>query len=143
MLVMFGGCKDESVLEDIPVPYNFLGRVKGEKELSMLYSAADVVVSSSLYETFGQTLIEAQACGCIPVSFDNSGQTDIISHRRNGYLARYLSPEDLAEGIDWCLHAHIDRHELRKNVLGRYSESKIARQYIALYHQILKQQLPQ
>ena len=142
-LLLFGNVKDAHTLDDISVPYTHLGLVRDESTLSQIYSASDVLVSSSLYETFGQTIIEAQACGCLPVSFDNSGQTDIISHRRNGYLARYLSPEDLAEGIDWCLHAHIDRHELRKNVLGRYSESKIAQQYIALYHQILKQQLPQ
>lgn len=142
-LLLFGNVKDAHTLDDISVPYTYLGLVRDESTLSQIYSASDVLVSSSLYETFGQTIIEAQACGCLPVSFDNSGQTDIISHRRNGYLARYLSPEDLAEGIDWCLHAHIDRHELRKNVLGRYSESKIAQQYIALYHQILKQKLPQ
>lgn len=136
MLVMFGGCKDERVLEDIPVPYNFLGRVKGEKELSMLYSAADVVVSSSLYETFGQTLIEAQACGCIPVSFDNSGQTDIITHKENGYLARYKSVKDLADGIEWALSSGLRREDLRRNVVKRFSESVVAGQYMKLYSEI-------
>lgn len=136
MLVVFGGCKDDSVLDDIPVPYTWLGRVKGEKELSILYSAADVVVSSSLYETFGQTLIEAQACGCIPVSFDNSGQTDIITHKENGYLARYKSVTDLAEGIEWALASGIRREDLRRNVVKRFSESVVANEYIKLYNEI-------
>lgn len=135
-LVVFGGCKDESILEDMPVPYTWLGRVNGEKELSLLYSAADVVVSSSLYETFGQTLIEAQACGCVPVSFDNSGQTDIITHKENGYLAKYKSVEDLADGIEWALSAGIRREDLRRGVVRRFSESVVANQYIKLYNEI-------
>ena len=116
-----------------------MGMVKDEDMLSRIYAAANVLVSSSLYETFGQTLIEAQACGCVPVSFNNSGQTDIIVHKKNGYLADYLSVPDLAKGIDWGCHAPIERRDLRAHVLGRYSESKVAGRYSALYHQILEE----
>jgi len=136
MLIVFGGCKDESVMQDIPVSYRWLGRIKDEKELVRLYSAADVVVSSSLYETFGQTLIEAQACGCIPVSFDNSGQVDIITHKENGYLAKYKSADDLADGIEWALASGIRREDLRKNVVRKFSESVVAGSYIKLYNDI-------
>lgn len=96
LLMVFGGCKDETVLEDIAIQSVWLGKINGESELAKLYSAADVAVSSSLYETFGQTLIEAQACGCMPVSFAGSGQQDIIEHKHTGYLAEYKSAEDLA-----------------------------------------------
>ena len=138
-LVLFGGVKDKRLLDDMPTPYIYMGMVKDEDMLSRIYAAANVLVSSSLYETFGQTLIEAQACGCVPVSFNNSGQTDIIVHKKNGYLADYLSVPDLARGIDWGCHAPIERRELRAHVLGRYSESKVAGRYSALYHQILEE----
>ena len=138
-LVLFGGIKDNAVLDTIPVKYTYMGRIGDEATLSQIYSAADVLVSSSLYETFGQTIIEAQACGCLPVSFNNSGQTDIITHCKNGYLAEYLSVEDMAKGIDWCFHAKVERRELRSNVIGRYSESKVASRYIALYNKMLGQ----
>ena len=101
-LLLFGGIKDEAVLRDFPVHYIYKGYVKGDDTLSMMYSAASCVVSSSLYETFGQTLIEALACGCLPVTFDNSGQTDIVRHRENGYLARWRDARSLAEGIVWA-----------------------------------------
>lgn len=82
-LALFGKIKyPEKLLSSIPVSYTYLGRIGDTNKLSQLYSAADVTVSASFYETFGQTLIEAQACGCIPVSFGNSGQADIIRTKR-------------------------------------------------------------
>lgn len=133
-LMLFGGIKDDSLLHDFPVHYIYNGYVKGDDTLSMMYSAANCVVSSSLYETFGQTLIEALACGCLPVTFDNSGQTDIVRHRENGYLARWKGPKSLAEGITWAaLDGVTDRMELRRDVMERYSESVVARQYMDIY----------
>ena len=133
-LLLFGGIKDEAVLRDFPVQYIYKGYVKGDDTLSMMYSAASCVVSSSLYETFGQTLIEALACGCLPVTFDNSGQTDIVRHRENGYLARWRDARSLAEGIVWAaLDGDVDRAALRREVVDRYSEDVVARQYIDIY----------
>ena len=138
VLVVYGGCKDVDIFKDMPVRHQWLGMVKDDMELVRLYSASDVVVSSSLYETFGQTLIEAQACGCVPVSFDNSGQKDIITHKSNGYLARYQSADDLASGIEWALQADIKREDLRRNVLRNFSEGIVANRYIKLYGEITK-----
>ena len=137
-LLLFGRVKDAGVFNQLPVPYTYLGYVDDVYRLSQVYSASNATVSSSLYETFGQTLIEAMACGSIPVSFDGSGQTDIISHQKNGYLAHRLSAESLAEGIAWALTHPLPPQELRRCVIRRYSESVVARQYMNLYNQIMK-----
>jgi len=135
-LLLFGGIKDESVLAGVPVNYTYYGYVNDLHQMSLIYSAANAVVSSSLYETFGQTLIEAQACGCTPVAFSGSGQADIISHRENGYLADYLSAESLAEGIRWALTTDLKRTKLRGNVLSHYTESIVALKYVKLYNSL-------
>ena len=134
-LVLFGNIKDKKLIERLPVNHTYTGTINNTKELSKLYSAADVAVSASYYETFGQTIIEAQACGCLPVSFGNSGQSDIIEHKRNGYLAEYMSVEDLAEGIVWCLkhRNEISDEYLRKTVKDRYDISVVAEKYVNLY----------
>ena len=125
------------MLQDVPVPYIYNGYVEGDDTLSMMYSAANCVVSSSLYETFGQTLIEALACGCLPVTFDNSGQTDIVRHKENGYLARWKDSVSLAEGIVWAATENgIDRESLRKEVIDTYSERVVAQQYIDIYKEL-------
>jgi glycosyltransferase involved in cell wall biosynthesis len=120
------------------VPYSYLGYINDAYRLSEIYSASNVTVSSSLYETFGQTLIEAMACGSIPVSFDGSGQADIVSHKKNGYLATRLSAESLAEGIAWGFKSGLSAQEQRRCVLRRYGESVVANQYENLYNEIIK-----
>ena len=135
-LLLFGGIKDERVLERLPVEATYLGYINDKSLLSQVYSASDIVVSSSLYETLGQTLIEAQLCGCVPVAFGNSGQADIIDHRVNGYLADYLSAESLADGIDWGFQSQLLPRDLKKNVVKKYSESVVADKYIELYQKV-------
>ena len=135
-LLLFGQVRDASILESLPVPYTHLGYVDDVYRLSQVYSAANATVSSSLYETFGQTLIEAMACGSIPVSFGGSGQADIISHLKNGYLAERLSAQSLADGLAWALRCPLPPQDLRRCVLRRYSESVVARQYISLYDKV-------
>lgn len=137
-LVTFGIFKQAK--PHIPIDHTDIGWVKDNATLSILYSASDALISASLYETFGQTLIEAQACGCLPISFGNSGQTDIIRHKENGYLAEYLSPASLAEGIAWALTEGlaINKDVIRAEVVGKYSAEVVASRYLDLYTHLLE-----
>lgn len=145
-LVLFGAIKHrEETCAQIPVSYTLLGLTDSNDTLSRIYSAADVTVSASAYETFGQTLAEAQVCGCLPVSFGNSGQQDIICHGRNGYLAHYPSTDSLADGIEWALRRRdeaLPPKQLREEALKRFSEAVIARQYTELYTSLLQTKHP-
>lgn len=142
-LAYFGKIKfPQQILPLILVDYTDLGWIKDAETLSVIYSAVDTVVCASRYETFGQTLIEAQACGCLPVSFNNSGQTDIIQHRKNGYLAEAYSTKDLAKGIEWALtegKREVSVDDMRNEVIHRYSGDVVAQQYIKLYEGLLQQ----
>lgn len=139
-IVFFGYLKHREALKHVPVPFTLQGTVNDTSRLSSLYSAADVFVSASKYETFGQTIMEAQACGCVTVSFGNSGQKDIVEHLVNGYLADYLSPASLADGIRWalCGNSLPERTALRKSVVDRFGTSVVADRYIDLYKGILE-----
>lgn len=139
-LLLFGGIKDAKRLAEVPVSYTYFGHIEEKEQLSALYSAADVTVSASLYETFGQTLAEAQACGCPAVSFGNSGQTDIITHKVDGYLAKAYDTGDLANGIAWALREgkeNLSPTDLRQRVVQRFAGEVIANQYIQLYQQLI------
>lgn len=138
LLTLFGEVKNEEILSNLPIEYTNFGFIKDDDELSALYAAANVTVIPSLYETFGQTVVEALACGCLPVTFNNSGQTDIIEHKTNGFLAEYLSTESLADGIQWALETSISPADLRATVTKKYSESVIANKYIELYNKLAK-----
>ena len=58
-----------------------------------------MIVPSKL-ETFGQTATEAMACGTPVVAFNNTGLSDIVEHKKNGYLAELLDINDLAK--EYC-----------------------------------------
>ncbi len=144
-LVLFGAIKnDATFLNNLPVHHIHLGIITDTQHLAKLYQAADITVVPSLYETFGQTLSEAMACGCPVVSFDNSGQTDIINHKVNGYLANWKSGADLAKGIDWTL-SEADYNSLSEKAIEKvhshYAEWIVAGEYLALYESCLSQSL--
>lgn len=137
-LCVFGGIKKAPhFLDNMPIQTIWLHRSFTSLELAKLYAAADVTVVPSLYETFGQTLSESLSCGTPVVSFDNSGQTDIIIHKQNGYLAQWKNAEDLSQGILYVLSHPFDAEELRKSAVSRYSESVVAQQYRQLYQSLL------
>ena len=146
-LALFGRIKyPEKLFSTLPVSYTYFGRIGDTDKLSQLYSAADVIVSASFYETFGQTLIEAQACGCVPVSFGNSGQADIIRHKENGFLADYLSADSLAEGIRWGIteaRATLSEENMRNEVSEKYSGEVVAKQYLDLYQNLIRRKVTQ
>lgn len=140
LLVLFGDIKGEdSFLQDLPVSFVSMGFLGNTSKIAQLYAATDITVVPSLYETFGQTLIEAMACGCPAVSFDNSGQTDIVDHLENGYLAKYKDADDLANGIQWALD-NCGKPGLAESCVNKvhlhYQESVIAEKYIALYQRL-------
>jgi Glycosyltransferase len=142
ILVLFGQIKNDlSFLKEIQIPTRYLGPINDIEKIVLIYQATDVVIVSSLYETFGQTIIEAMACGCPAVSFNNSGQTDIINHKVNGYLAEYKDAQDLANGIEWALN-HPNKETLSdaciKKVKENYTEDIVAKQYIDLYTSLLE-----
>lgn len=139
-LALFGRAKNEAAFfAGIPTSYTWFGTINDTHKLSQLYSSADIYVMPSLYETFGQTLIEAMACGCVPVAFDNSAPAGIIDHLHNGYTAHYPSIEDLANGIQWILseadYALLSEQATRK-VASNYGERIVARKYIDIYNKI-------
>lgn len=134
-LLLYGNIKNKQLLHEIPVAYTYLGKIS-PRQIKDVLSHSDIILSTSHYESFGGTLIEGLAAGCIPVSFDNGGQTDIIDHLQNGYLATYPDTKDFAKGIHWALIQNIERSALHNSAAKKFSEEIIAKQYLSLISKI-------
>ena len=145
-LVTFGNVKTPAALEGVAIPHTHLGMLKGEELIRKVYEKGDIVVSSSSYETLPGTLVEAQAYGCIPVSFNQGGQRDIVDHLSTGYIAdSSADPGEggrrLAEGVIWAV-AELDTPDkrkaiierMRRNVEERFSPRAVAEAYLKLIH---------
>jgi glycosyltransferase involved in cell wall biosynthesis len=140
LAVVFGAGLDST---GIGLPTRYVGRLHDDVSLSLLYACADVMVVPSVQENFGKTAIEAMSCGVPVVAFANTGQTDIVDHKINGYLAENLSAEDLANGIAWCLERNGSGGDLsrqaRNKVKACFDMQHIASRHIDLYENLLRQ----
>ncbi|MBK7213612.1 MAG: glycosyltransferase [Bacteroidales bacterium] len=61
-----------------------------QKELSRIYSAADILILPSKFDTFSCVVLEALSCGLPVVSYMTKGPKDIIQHGVNGFLVKSL-----------------------------------------------------
>ena len=134
-LIIFGSSTPLSE-HQMKYPTHYLGHFHDDVSLRLLYSAADVMVVPSQQEAFGQMASEAMACGTPVVAFGHTGLLDIVEHQVNGYLARPLDTQDLANGIEWVLNAE-NYDELclnaRNKVLKEFDSHIVAQKYIELY----------
>lgn len=144
-LVTFGSVKDPSALEGMSIAHRHLGKLKGEEAVRNVYMEGDIVVSTSLYETLPGTLVEGQAYGCIPVSFNRGGQSDIIDHGISGYLCEFnpdsieANARAIAEGIKLAAHAPEEmRRHMMEDVVDKFSATSVAGRYIGLFKDLLE-----
>lgn len=134
-LLLFGSIRDKALLQSIRLNHRWIGAVAPNRIPELLQNA-DIVLSSSHFETLPTTLIEGQAAGCLAVAFDHGGQRDIIDHQKNGYLAAYPDASDLANGIIWAAEQKADRQAIHDEAAARFSEKAIAKQYINLFNSL-------
>lgn len=135
--VFYGNLRDKSLFDRLNFPFQLLGSVSDQIVIRELYSAAQIVLSTSLYETLPTTLIEGQAGGALPVTFGRGGQSDIVDHLKTGYIAEYKNPRSVAEGILWALNAGIDRETLHDSVEQRFASRIVVRRFIDLFDELL------
>ncbi|MDP4228580.1 MAG: glycosyltransferase family 4 protein, partial [Bacteroidota bacterium] len=135
------GMVSEELLDSLPFKSINFSVVSDKKQMAEIYSLSDVYVTSSLQENLPNTIMESFSCGTPAVAFNVGGIPEMIDHMENGYLAEYMSADDLARGIYWTLF-EADRKKLsenaRKKAVENYSEAVVAKRYTALYEDILK-----
>ncbi|MDE5750374.1 MAG: glycosyltransferase, partial [Duncaniella sp.] len=136
-LYLVGAIRNPSVLSRLRFSYRHLGLIRDEKVMRMMYSMAKVVLSTSLYETLGATLVEGQAAGAIPVTFGGDGREDVVTHLETGYIAEGRDPKSIAEGILWALNSDIDRDFLHETALHNFGARGCTDRYIELFSSIV------
>jgi len=142
-LVVFGSSEPKNP-PDFGFKTHYLGHLHDDVSLVTLYSAVDVVVVPSLQENLSNTIMESLACGTPVVAFNVGGNSDMIEHLKNGYLAKPFDTDDLKNGIEWVLNT-VKYDELCKNarekVLREFDSKIVAKKHIELYKELLENRL--
>lgn len=139
-LIIFGSNKPENP-PDLGYKIHYTGELMDDISLVTLYSSVDLMVAPSLQENLSNAIMESIACGTPVIGFDIGGNSDMIEHKKNGYLAKPFESNDLAQGIEWILNAN-NYNELcinaRDKVTKEFDNTIVAQKYLNLYSEILK-----
>jgi glycosyltransferase involved in cell wall biosynthesis len=95
------------------------GLVHDERLMPFILNAADIFVGTATEEAFGQTLLEASACGIPVVAFDRGGVSDIVVQEQTGLLIKNLSVNELYGAINRLLADPSLRDKLGRNARKR------------------------
>ena len=118
----------------------FLGK-RGQDTLPYYYSAAEVLVMPSLYESFGMVALEAMACGTPVIASEVGGLGFLVQDGETGFTIPDGEPDKLCEKLSLLL----TDHELRESMGRRaadyacsYDWERIAKQIVDVYDGLIK-----
>jgi glycosyltransferase involved in cell wall biosynthesis len=107
-LVIFGSISSVS-LEGLSFPVHYTGNITNDRQLAMIYAAADCFAIPSLQDNLPNTIAESMSCGTPCLGFNIGGIPDLVVHGENGYLVDTISAGAYAKGIYELLS---DAHKL-------------------------------
>lgn len=131
-------------ITDTKFKIHYLGHISDENKMIDIYCSADVLVVPSLQETFGLSASEAMACGTPVVGSKNTGLSESIDHRINGYLFNQNDITDLKNGIEWVINNNNYQNLCQKAIQKtntNFSNSVVSKKYIELYSSIIKEKI--
>lgn len=117
----------------------FAGSVSQEK-LPLFYSAADVCVIPSYYESFGMVALESLACGTPIVATDVGGMRQIVRNEKMGHIVSDNSPHKLADAMSRLLYsqAKMQDRRIRREAIAEFSWATIADRLLQEYSRLLR-----
>jgi glycosyltransferase involved in cell wall biosynthesis len=87
-------------LEELHIAENVeLLPVQSRPQMAELFRRSRLAVSPSTHDGTPNTLLEAMACGCIPVAGDLESLREWITPGQNGLLVNPNDPQSIAKGI--------------------------------------------
>jgi D-inositol-3-phosphate glycosyltransferase len=120
----------------------FLGK-RSQAKLPYYYSAANVVVVPSQYESFGMVALEAMACGTPVVASQVGGLAYLVKDGETGYHVPNQDPEALCQKLMMLL----SNTELQSRIGAQaaayafnYRWSNIAAQVVDAYQELLSKE---
>ncbi len=112
-----------------------------QQQLSVLYASADLLLFTSLTETFGNVTLESLACGTPVLAFDCAAAGEFITHTQNGWLAHC---DDSHDYIQCALEITKDKSTLSSAralahaSVAQLSWDEIANQVETIFHRAIE-----
>lgn len=149
-LVIVGGDEDsqdhvhalETMARELKIEnsVSFVGSVAQDR-LPLFYSAADICVIPSYYESFGMVALESLACGTPIVSTDVGAVRNIMPRGEMGRIVSDNSPNKLAHEVSALLLSQEENSalqiEMRRSAIAEFSWVNITNMMLREYNRLL------
>ena len=112
----------------------FIGEIGPKEKSDFLKNSRGLIAPIQWEEPFGLFFIEAMACGAPAIAFKRGAASEIISHRKSGFVVKTL--DEMVEAIKNV--NIIKRKSCRKWVEENFTTEKMVDEYEKLYYKILK-----
>jgi glycosyltransferase involved in cell wall biosynthesis len=138
-LVVFGASSGD---DSFSMKAHYLGCLRDEISMAVVYAAADVFVAPSHEDNLPNTVLESLSCGTPVVAFKIGGMPDMVSHKKSGYLASAFDTTELVKGLLWVMEDEHRWKNLSRQARGTveqfFSLHHTASRYLELYEEILE-----
>jgi glycosyltransferase involved in cell wall biosynthesis len=114
----------------------YIGEINDLEKNDFLGHAAALLFPIRWNEPFGIVMIEAMACGVPVVAYPRGSVPEIIENGVTGYLVN--DKKDAAKALENILA--IDRRICRRAFEERFTDERMANDYLTLYQRIVKQE---
>ena len=118
----------------------FLGK-RAQETLPYYYSAADVLVMPSHYESFGMVALEAMACGTPVIASQVGGLAFLVQDGETGYHVPDQDPKALCEKLMILLSDSHQRETMglcAAEYAKNYAWTSIAAQIVEVYRDLVE-----
>ncbi|WP_338240580.1 glycosyltransferase [Aurantiacibacter hainanensis] len=115
------------------------GRQDDPRKLAGVYAAADVFANPSVAETFGNTTLEALACGTRCVAFDTGAASELIDAPLIGDVVPIADAQAFSSALARQTEASAEAKERemrRSRVRAGFNEARVVEAYRRLYAQL-------
>jgi glycosyltransferase involved in cell wall biosynthesis len=135
-LLSFGRAPAQTTKDRVPMPWLHLGHLDSDVVKVAAYSAMDTFVAPSLAEAFGQTAIEALACGTAVIGSRTGGLAEALFDGEGGVLVEPRNPAALLEALTSLLE-HLERRDRlatagRRLVAERHAPGRVGKQWLQI-----------
>lgn len=106
-----------------------------QNDVTPFYEKSRLLISTSRWEGFGLSIVEAMTCGVPCVAFDNDGPSEIIESGVDGILVERYNSDAFAQCIINCLTNRELLDKLSQNALTKskkFSPDKVAKRFVKL-----------
>ncbi len=143
-LVMVGDGPDRGACERLARKLGLKDRVRflgAQADIEHLLPAADVFLLPSEYESFGLAVLEAMACGVVPVATRAGGLPEVIRDGEDGVLVPESEMDKMGVLAAELLADDARRTRMaaagREAAVGRFGRDGVVSQYEAVYRGVL------